>query len=148
MGVGLASARSTEGRPRLDRRRSPILEIVICYQREKRSKHAYERLRDKSRVGAARMKRGREALECRRYGPSDSPASMRSSSWRQFPILWLLFAEAGGSLRSVLAKHSRYLTRSGSLSSTTLLDSIVETLARPVGSEEVSARATGFGRPY
>jgi hypothetical protein len=42
----------------------------------------------------------------------------------------------------------RYLTRSGSLSSTTLLDSIVEYLARPVGSETISGSAVGFGRPY
>ena len=91
--------------------------------------------------------RGRGAPECQ-SGSSDSLASIRSSSWRQFPKLWFLLAEVGGSLRSVLAKHLRYLTRSGSLSSTTLLDSIVESLARPVGSETISRRAASFGRPY
>jgi hypothetical protein len=48
----------------------------------------------------------------------------------------------------VLAKHSRYLARSGSLSSTTLLDSIVESLVRLVGPERTSGRAASFGRPY
>jgi len=48
----------------------------------------------------------------------------------------------------VLAKHSRYLTLSGSLSSTTLLDSIVESLVRLVGPERTSGRVSSFGRPY
>lgn len=78
----------------------------------------------------------------------DSPASIRSSSSRQFPNLWFLLADIGGSLRSVLAKHSRYLTRSGSLSSTTLLDSIIESLTELVGPERMSGRAASFGRPY
>lgn len=84
----------------------------------------------------------------RQYGSRNSPASIRSSSWRQFPKLWFLFAEVGGSLRSVLAKHLRYLTRSGSLSSMTLLDSIVESLAQPVDFETISGWAASFGRPY